>query len=393
MSEELVDLIVNFKKEPSDVDEVVLEKIFRGYKLHEGVSTIKITIPNDSSIPLDYIIRIVKMKLNVESVVFEISSFEKYEELVETMNVINDLNVKVFAGFNNNFDINELLEISSSKVKIIYPTINSYNITTIEKHLRNKFDNIVTNPLSLLNAEILPHDKFLEYVDAIVNFIKQNASNDVQKVMLLDMIIQKNFKYNSKMVVEQRKMDCIHPSHYPESFFVHGRGVCNGLSNLARIILNHPDLNVPTEVVDSEKHSWNSIQIKNKKYFYDFTANIDMFKSIKLNFKILNKIRKNKYFVDKNASSKKAKIIRGLLAIYSLTKPFGESFVNKIILSGKIHGIYNEITGDYEKINLDEYYSMNIIEILENYIEIKNLDVNLNSIMTNYSSYYGNYNI
>lgn len=131
--------------------------------------------------------------------------------------------------------------------------------------------------------------------------LNKKGENDIQKVLLLDKFYHDNFIYDRRSVHKRNRVQAkikelskkekqtrftkkrleklinkrdkitrqISNSYY---LLTNKKGVCSAFSELAYLVLNHPDLNIKTRVLTTYDHAFNSIEIDGKEYVYDFTG-------------------------------------------------------------------------------------------------------------------------
>ena len=282
-------------------------------------------------------------KNNFDNVVIKMDNVKRYEEL------------SLFAKNNNKFslyvdfvglDLNEVAKVVNPYVRVINPSIDEKNITTVEKENRKNLSYIETIPNCCLDPNIMAHYEFLNYIDAIVYYINDKCNNDYEKIVLLSKIICKNFKYDIRFLICKKNYanKVASTSHMAESLIKYGVGVCNGISAFAEIILNHPDVNILTNSIGNDVHQWNEVKINNKWYSCDFTQNMASI-SPYTNFKLYNySVKQINYFIDKVNSKGHKKVSSKFM---EKLKPKSEILTEKPSLPQYRYGEFNYDTGNY----------------------------------------------
>lgn len=328
---------------------------------------------DNEDIPINQLLAIIKNVCHVENVILKIKEIDRYNELVNYLSNFIDLGINVFVSFDNKeYTINDMCKIVTPYAIIVNPSINEKNITTVDKENRKNLDFIVTHSFSLLDSSIMSHEEFLRYIDIIVNYINENTNNDYEKVVLLSEIIKNSFEYD---------LNCKEESHYAESLLKYKKGVCNAISSFAEVILNHPDINIKTNVISNEDHAWNEVFINDEWYCCDFTQN--MCPLSYNNFKLYTLITKTfNYFIDKVDSKMYKKIVRNYL---EKINPKREILVSKPTTPKYRYGSYNSETG-YERLGFEKYSELDSIMLYKYYNEIKDVDTNLTNIINMYTN-------
>ena len=129
--------------------------------------------------------------------------------------------------------------------------------------------------------------KLIPYVDKIINdLLKFNIKTDIEKIVYVDLWIQKNIQYivgrESKRTVNGKKEVYICESIDDESriddVLINHFGRCQDIAFSVALILNHPKIDIKCrQVANSSKdinHSWNIVTINGADYIMDFTRNI-----------------------------------------------------------------------------------------------------------------------
>lgn len=330
-------------------------------------------------IPLEMVLENIKKKYdNLSSVTFYFEDIDRYKELLQALDKFN-LDCDILVQFDENkYSLNDVAKVASSKTKIISPLINYKNITTVDKENRKNLD-YISSDLSTLNLDssIMSNEEFLDYVDKLVEEINKSVTDDKERVLLLDKYFKNNFKYDYKLIKENKKTNenKDSQSYYAQSLFKRKKGVCASFASLATVILNHPELNIETNYVRGNDHAWNEIKIDDDWYSFDFSYNTAhkvlvsnfFIKMISISMKEISLIK----------SDKVQKVGKWFLNnIYSSF--LGDAFVKQPQSAEVREGKFNYETKEYENLGFDKYRTMPKEELLEMYEKISNVDVNIN---------------
>lgn len=330
-------------------------------------------------IPLEMVLENIKKKYdNLSSVTFYFEDIDRYKELLQALDKFN-LDCDILVQFDENkYSLNDVAKVASSKTKIISPLINYKNITTVDKENRKNLD-YISSDLSTLNLDssIMSNEEFLDYVDKVVEEINKSVTDDKERVLLLDKYFKNNFKYDYKLIKENKKTNenKDSQSYYAQSLFKRKKGVCASFASLATVILNHPELNIETNYVRGNDHAWNEIKIDDDWYSFDFSYNTAhkvlvsnfFIKMISISMKEISLIK----------SDKVQKVGKWFLNnIYSSF--LGDAFVKQPQSAEVREGKFNYETKEYENLGFDKYRTMPKEELLEMYEKISNVDVNIN---------------
>ncbi|MGN0973721.1 MAG: transglutaminase domain-containing protein [Bacilli bacterium] len=330
-------------------------------------------------IPLEMVLENIKKKFdNLSSITFSFEDIDRYKELLEALDKV-DLDCDILVQFDENkYSLNDVAKVASSKTKIISPLISYKNITTVDKENRKNLDYISMDLNTInLNSSIMSNEEFLAYVDKVVEKINKSAKDDKEKVLLLDKYFKKNFKYDYKLIKENKKTskNKESQSYYAQSLFKRKKGVCASFASLATVVLNHPELNIETNYVRGKNHAWNEIKIDDDWYSFDFSYNT-AHKVLVSNF-FIKMISVSMKEISLIKSDKVQKVGKWFLNnIYSSF--LGDSFVKKPQSAEVREGKYNYETKEYENLGFDKYKTMPKEELLEVYKKIANVDVNIN---------------
>lgn len=330
-------------------------------------------------IPLEMVLENIKKKYdNLSSVTFYFEDIDRYKELLQALDKFN-LNCDILVQFDENkYSLNDVAKVASSKTKIISPLINYKNITTVDKENRKNLD-YISSDLSTLNLDssIMSNEEFLDYVDKVVEEINKSVTDDKERVLLLDKYFKNNFKYDYKLIKENKKTseNKDSQSYYAQSLFKRKKGVCASFASLATVILNHPELNIETNYVRGKDHAWNEIKIDDDWYSFDFSYNT-AHKVLVSNF-FINMISISMKEISLIKSDKVQKVGKWFLNnIYSSF--LGDAFVKQPQSAEVREGKFNYETKEYENLGFDKYRTMPKEELLEMYTKISNVDVNIN---------------
>lgn len=330
-------------------------------------------------IPLEMVLENIKKKYdNLSSITFYFEDIDRYKELLQALDKFN-LDCDILVQFDENkYSLNDVAKVASSKTKIISPLINYKNITTVDKENRKNLD-YISSDLSTLNLDssIMSNEEFLDYVDKVVEEINKSATDDKERVLLLDKYFKNNFKYDYKLTKENKKTseNKESQSYYAQSLFKRKKGVCTSFASLATVILNHPKLNIETNYVRGKEHNWNEIKIDDVWYSFDFSYNTAhkvlvsnfFIKMISISMKEISLIK----------SDKVQKVGKWFLNnIYSSF--LGDAFVKQPKSTEIRRDTFNYETKEYENLGFDKYRTMPKEELLEMYTKISNVDVNIN---------------
>lgn len=330
-------------------------------------------------IPLEMVLENIKKKYdNLSSITFYFEDIDRYKELLQALDKFN-LDCDILVQFDENkYSLNDVAKVASSKTKIISPLINYKNITTVDKENRKNLD-YISSDLSTLNLDssIMSNEEFLDYVDKLVEEINKSVTDDKERVLLLDKYFKNNFKYDYKLIKENKKTseNKDSQSYYAQSLFKRKKGVCASFASLATVILNHPELNIETNYVRGNDHAWNEIKIDDDWYSFDFSYNTAhkvlvsnfFIKMISISMKEISLIK----------SDKVQKVGKWFLNnIYSSF--LGDAFVKQPQSAEVREGKFNYETKEYENLGFDKYRTMPKEELLEMYTKISNVDVNIN---------------
>lgn len=330
-------------------------------------------------IPLEMVLENIKKKYdNLSSITFYFEDIDRYKELLQALDKFN-LDCDILVQFDENkYSLNDVAKVASSKTKIISPLINYKNITTVDKENRKNLD-YISSDLSTLNLDssIMSNEEFLDYVDKVVEEINKSVTDDKERVLLLDKYFKNNFKYDYKLIKENKKTNenKDSQSYYAQSLFKRKKGVCASFASLATVILNHPELNIETNYVRGNDHAWNEIKIDDDWYSFDFSYNTAhkvlvsnfFIKMISISMKEISLIK----------SDKVQKVGKWFLNnIYSSF--LGDAFVKQPQSAEVREGKFNYETKEYENLGFDKYRTMPKEELLEMYTKISNVDVNIN---------------
>ncbi len=247
--------------------------------------------------------KVIKNYPNMKDLQFILSNTSQYQKIVEYLNEQNSgLSIQISANFSSIYSLKELAKIADEKV-IIHNPVDCYNIYEVDKEDRHKLNYFDTNRIyNVKEKKEYPIDVFLNQIDNLVNAINKNANSDIQTVFLLDQFYHDYFSYDKKHVKAEKSLDkkiakyerrtklskwqnhrlmkwknkrdtLSMDSHYAYYLLKNRKGVCSAFSELSYLILNHPQLNIKTKMLYSEKedHGLNSIEINGKEYIYDFT--------------------------------------------------------------------------------------------------------------------------
>lgn len=240
---------------------------------------------------------------NIRNLQFNLHDQFQYQKIVDYLVKKNPKSpIHVSAYFPSIYSLKEIAEIADERVTI-QNSVNCYNVYDVDKKDRyklNYFDNNrIYNPKE---KQEYPIEVFLDQIDNLVDALNKNATSDIQKVFLLDKFYHDYFSYDKKHAKEQQSLDKkiaryerkknlfqfekrrlvklknkrnslsmdFHQAYY---LLKNRKGVCSAFSELSYLILNHPQLNIKTKNIISEKepHELNSIEIDEKEYVYDFT--------------------------------------------------------------------------------------------------------------------------
>lgn len=330
-------------------------------------------------IPLEMVLENIKKKYdNLSSVTFYFEDIDRYKELLQALDKFN-LDCDILVQFDENkYSLNDVAKVASSKTKIISPLINYKNITTVDKENRKNLD-YISSDLSTLNLDssIMSNEEFLDYVDKVVEEINKSVTDDKERVLLLDKYFKNNFKYDYKLIKENKKTseNKDSQSYYAQSLFKRKKGVCASFASLATVILNHPELNIETNYVRGKDHAWNEIKIDDDWYSFDFSYNT-AHKVLVSNF-FINMISISMKEISLIKSDKVQKVGKWFLNnIYSSF--LGDAFVKQPQSAEVREGKFNYETKEYENLGFDKYRTMPKEELLEMYTKISNVDVNIN---------------
>lgn len=330
-------------------------------------------------IPLEMVLENIKKKYdNLSSVTFYFEDIDRYKELLQALDKFN-LDCDILVQFDENkYSLNDVAKVASSKTKIISPLINYKNITTVDKENRKNLD-YISSDLSTLNLDssIMSNEEFLDYVDKVVEEINKSVTDDKERVLLLDKYFKNNFKYDYKLIKENKKTseNKDSQSYYAQSLFKRKKGVCASFASLATVILNHPELNIETNYVRGKDHAWNEIKIDDDWYSFDFSYNT-AHKVLVSNF-FINMISISMKEISLIKSDKVQKVGKWFLNnIYSSF--LGDAFVKQPQSAEVREGKFNYETKEYENLGFDKYRTMPKEELLEMYAKISNVDVNIN---------------
>lgn len=330
-------------------------------------------------IPLEMVLENIKKKYdNLSSITFYFEDIDRYKELLQALDKFN-LDCDILVQFDENkYSLNDVAKVASSKTKIISPLINYKNITTVDKENRKNLD-YISSDLSTLNLDssIMSNEEFLDYVDKVVEEINKSVTDDKERVLLLDKYFKNNFKYDYKLIKENKKTseNKDSQSYYAQSLFKRKKGVCTSFASLATVILNHPKLNIETNYVRGNDHAWNEIKIDDDWYSFDFSYNT-AHKVLVSNF-FINMISISMKEISLIKSDKVQKVGKWFLNnIYSSF--LGDAFVKQPQSAEVREGKFNYETKEYENLGFDKYRTMPKEELLEMYEKISNVDVNIN---------------
>lgn len=240
---------------------------------------------------------------NIRNLQFNLRDKFQYQKIVDYLVKKNpESSIRVSAHFPSIYSLQEIAEIADERV-MIQNSVNCYNVYDVDKKDRyklNYFDNNrIYNPKE---KQEYPIEVFLDQIDNLVDALNKNATSDIQKVFLLDKFYHDYFSYDKKRAKAQQSLDKkiakyerkknlfqfekrrlaklknkrnslstdFHKAYY---LLKNRKGVCSAFSELSYLILNHPQLNIKTKNIISEKepHELNSIEIDGKEYVYDFT--------------------------------------------------------------------------------------------------------------------------
>lgn len=305
---------------------------------------------------------------NLKQVVVVIRQKEQYKQVAEYLKN-SQIQLPLHANFNYSIPINEIVPLAE-EILPIDNKIDCYNVHSIKKEDRKNLKYFEFGYVTLKeNKKDVPIADLLEQVDQIVEELNKKGENDIQKVLLLDKFYHDNFIYDRRSVHKRNRVQAkikelskkekqtrftkkrleklinkrdkitrqISNSYY---LLTNKKGVCSAFSELAYLVLNHPDLNIKTRVLTTYDHAFNSIEIDGKEYVYDFTGtrcgnlnkdswfilNIEgLYNRMKLN------IEKSKTIVKKKATS------QDKIRITSLYFDICENFIKK----GKEYTIAN----------------------------------------------------
>lgn len=208
-------------------------------------------------------------------------SFGHHKKIMEAWPKENE---KLFVSFRDN-NITEIFAEYDPEKEIINPQITLENITRINPANRYKITNIYNNRVLSIphyREYLMPAETFLGLIDILALQISKMASNDVDKIVLVNKFIKDNIIYDRECYAYTHSHNnnaryYIHPGHFVQSVFK-GKAVCSAIAPFATILLNHPLLNVKTETISEERviedHAWNNVLIDGKWYTCDFTWTI-----------------------------------------------------------------------------------------------------------------------
>ena len=176
-------------------------------------------------------------------------------------------------------DLNKVIKFATKKTRISYPRISVENITRIDRAYKNHLNYVGWDTSLVLeekNDHIMSASELLDYIDAIAEELANTNTSDLQKILILNNFMAKNFTYNKKYIEEQ---DAGINNEYTQNSTGHSvrelvknkSAVCLAYANFVAMVLNHPKLNIKTSVVESENHALNKIELDGQAYYYDFT--------------------------------------------------------------------------------------------------------------------------
>lgn len=313
----------------------------------------------------------------LEGVNIKINNVKQYLELLDCLDKNELQGYSILVEFvDPKISLEEIAKVASPKTIIISPSINYENITRVDKEYRKNLL-YVASEIYNSNPDFLSYEELLDYVDQIAEEISKYAKNDKQKVLLLDKFFTKNFSYDTKFKKKDKNVERVlqNPARTIQGLVKNKKGVCAPVADLAAIILNHPKLNVKTNRQSGNDHAWNEIMIDEKYYSYDFTSN--MTSRIYISLNCYSYINKGYEFIFDRVGSKVSRKIRDKSFEFARSKgAFGDVFVKKPSVVKERYGQYDPDTESYEELGFDKYSSMSAAEIIKEYEEIKDVDIN-----------------
>ena len=314
----------------------------------------------------------------LEGVNIKLNNVKQYLELLDCLDKNELQGCALLVEFADpKISLEEIAKIASPKTTIIYPCINYENITRVDKEYRKNL-HYVASEIYNSNPDFLSYEELLDYVDQIAEGISKYTKNDKQKVLLLDKFLAKNFSYDTKFKNQDKKVENAmqNPARTIQGLVENKKGVCAPVADLAAIVLNHPKLKVKTSRQSGSNHAWNEIMIDEKYYSHDFTSN--MTSRIYVSLNCYSYINKGYEFIFDRVGSKVSRKIRDKSFEFARKKgAFGDIFAKQPSVVKERYGKYNPDTESYENLGFDKYSSLSATEIIKEYEEIKDVDINL----------------
>ena len=203
-----------------------------------------------------------------------------YKELI-SLKRSNDLNINIFEITLS--DYNFEIDPKDFNVKIDpvnFSKLSPYNVdnVSIRQYYQSYFDERVLN-----------NKEFLDGINYIAEQINMYATDDIEKILLLDKMLRENVSfdwyytndpelYQNLRDEAQKERFLSYISHSAQSVILKRNTVCSGIATFATIVLKHPKLNIDIKTLEGKAyggaHAFNEITLDGKKYTCDFTHNI-----------------------------------------------------------------------------------------------------------------------
>lgn len=230
---------------------------------------------------INYIINYLKHNNfgNVVGIEFKNISIEFYKDLLNTK--IFEIFKKVYVSSIREPEnhINDI--VYSKKTQIpIHQEIDLKDITKINKDLLNDYNFADKRNF---NPSIMNNKEFVNGIDYIAKQISDNASNDLEKILLVDKMLRENTSYDKEYYYNQRpyitkEEQKKHKCHSVQTILRDRMAVCDAFSTFVYILLNHPLINIENKTIDGasygDPHMWNEVKLNEKWYSYDFTHSL-----------------------------------------------------------------------------------------------------------------------
>ncbi len=223
---------------------------------------------------------LIKHQEKIKSIKFEKINMDFYKGLLESDFASDFNNVYVLSIYNEKDNINEIIDNYQSDLPVVGELNNEYiSRVTIDRVNKAKFSE------SCFDPSIMDNKTFLKGIDFIAKQINDNASGDLEKLLLIDKMLRENVSYDKEyyfkiMPTLTDLKQTEHKCHKVQTILRDRTAVCNAFTQFVIILLNHPLINIQSKFIcgdvgyDECGHAWNEVLYDGKWYSYDFTHSL-----------------------------------------------------------------------------------------------------------------------